>query len=56
MKRIITDGIYNKVECSVCKCVYSFDKIDLTEDKKIICPQCGAINTPTLKPETEDEK
>ena len=56
MKRIIKDGIYNSIECSVCKCVYGFDETDLTEDKKVICPQCGATNTPTLKPASNNGK
>ena len=50
MKCIIENGKYNVVKCQVCGCKYSFDVLDIEPDtKKVICPQCGAENTPTLK-------
>ena len=48
-KRIIENGKYNKIKCTECECVFSFDKIDIDTDGKVSCPQCDTKNTPTVK-------
>jgi uncharacterized Zn finger protein (UPF0148 family) len=48
-KRIIENGIYNKIECSECKCVFAFDETDVEKNGKVTCPQCNTENTPTTK-------
>ena len=53
MKRIITNGIYNQVTCTNCKCVYSFEATDITEDKKVTCPQCAPQTLLTLSLRTD---
>jgi NAD-dependent SIR2 family protein deacetylase len=53
-KRIITNGIYNKITCADCKCEFSFDKEDIITKadgttKVVTCPQCEKENTPKIK-------
>lgn len=52
MITIIEHGKYRKITCS-CGCIYSFHITDITEDGNIPCPECGALNTPTLKENDE---
>ena len=49
-KCIIENGKYTKITCSDCGCIFSFDKtVDIEEDGKVTCPECGTKNTPTVK-------
>ena len=52
--RIIENGKYNKITCDEenggCGCIFSFDRVDVNENNKVICPQCGAAWTPVVRP------
>ena len=49
-KRIIKYGKYNVITCPDCVCELAFDKTDIIiESGKVLCPQCEAECTPTIK-------
>ncbi len=52
-KRIIANGIYNKITCKICSCEFAFDKEDIITkengEKVVTCPQCAEENTPNIK-------
>ena len=48
-KRIIKNGKYNVIVCTECDCEFAFDNTDVEDNGKVICPQCGTENTPTIK-------
>ena len=54
-KRIIKHGKYNVVTCLECGCEFSFDKVDIIEQKDatpcVVCPECNAECTPITKAE-----
>ena len=48
-KQIIKNGKYNIITCSDCGCEFVFEKTDIEESGKVICPQCGTENIPVVK-------
>lgn len=50
MIRILENGKYTTITCA-CGCKYAFDSADVDADEKVTCPECGAENAITKKPE-----
>lgn len=48
-KQIIENGKYNIIICSDCGCKFAFEKADIEESGKVICPQCETENTPVTR-------
>ncbi len=52
MIRILENGKYRVVTCA-CNCKYSFDIVDVDENKQVECPECGTKNKVTVKEESK---